>query len=65
MSVSLAKKRGVLFMVSTEIFATQSRKEILDECGITYSVDQDLNLVFKTVPEKEKAVRILDEACEL
>lgn len=52
-------------MVSTEIFATQSRKEILDECGITYSVDQDLNLVFKTVPEKEKAVRILDEACEL
>ena len=52
-------------MVSTEVFATKERQEILNECGISYAVNQDLNFVFKNETQKNDALRILKDACEL
>ena len=52
-------------MVNTEVFATRERQEILNECSVSYAVDQDLNFVFKSETQKNDALRILKDACEL
>lgn len=51
--------------MSTNIFATKARQNILDECGIKYKVDMELNFVFNTKADYEKAVNILENALEL
>lgn len=52
-------------MVSTDIFATRERQEILDEHGVKYFVDLELNFSFRNTEVKERAVRILEAALEL
>ena len=52
-------------MHKTSIFAKVSRQYVLREAGIPFSVDQDLNFVFLTEKEKDKAIAVLDAACEL
>lgn len=48
-----------------EIFATQERQEILDECGIKYKVDEELNFVFNSNADEKKAIKILKETFTL
>lgn len=45
-----------------EIFATEERRKILDEYGIRYAVDQDLNLCFASESEEKRAIKILKGA---
>lgn len=48
-----------------EIFATAERQEVLDDFGVKYTVDQDLNLCFDSESERKKAVKILRGALVL
>lgn len=48
-----------------KIFATESRRKILDECSIKWKFDQDLNFVFDSEEEERKAIKILRNALEL
>lgn len=52
-------------MHKTNIFAKVSRQHVLKEAGIPYNVDPDLNFVFVTEKDKNRAIAVLDEACEL
>ena len=52
-------------MCSTNIFATQKRRDILDAANIKYTVNEELNLCFNSFDEKEKAKKILKKALEL
>lgn len=51
--------------VDNEIFATKERQDILDEYGIRYSVDQDLNFVFRSDADEKQAIKILKAALVL
>ena len=48
-----------------KIFATKSRQKVLDECGIKWRIDQDLNFVFDNKDDEKKAVKALKNALEL
>lgn len=48
-----------------EIFATAERQKVLDDFNIKYKVDINLNFVFETESEKNKAVKVLKGALEL
>ena len=52
-------------MFGTDIFATQELQDVLKEFGIAFCVDLELNFVFKTYADKEKALQILEKACLL
>ena len=52
-------------MHKTKIFAKVSRQKALREAGIPFNVDQDLNFVFLTKRDMNKAMEVLEEACEL
>lgn len=52
-------------MHKTDIFAKVSRQYVLKDAGIPFSVDQDLNFVFVTENDKNRAIAALDAACEL
>ena len=52
-------------MCSTNIFATQKRRDILEAENIKYTVNEELNLCFNSSEEKEKAKKILKKALEL
>ena len=43
----------------TEIFASEERQKILDEYGIKYCTDQELNFYFRSETDKNKAIKIL------
>lgn len=45
-----------------KIKATQERQTVLDENGIRYKVDDELNFVFSTNEEKAKAEKVLRNA---
>ena len=47
------------------IFATRDRQELLDTFGVKYAVDTDLCFVFKSAKDEEKAIKVLECACEL
>lgn len=51
--------------VSSDIFATPERQDILCEHGVRYWLDMDFNLSFPNQETKEKAVRILEDELEL
>ena len=51
--------------MDNEIFATKERQDILDEYGIRYSVDQDLNFVFRSDADEKRAIKILKAALAL
>lgn len=53
------------YYVSTDIFATQARQDVLDLFGIKYVVDCELNFMFKSEEDKQKAFITLKNACEL
>lgn len=53
------------YHVSTEIFATKERQEVMDDFGIKYAVDLELNFMFENEAVKKKAVKLLKDACEL
>lgn len=44
-----------------EIFATAERQKILDNYGIKYCVDQDLNFYFRNKDDEKRAIKILKE----
>jgi len=46
-------------MATRKIFATKQRKMILEEQGISYTVDVFLNFVFPNREVEEKAAKIL------
>ena len=48
----------------TEITATKSRQDILDDAGIKYVVDQDFNLGFKSHNDLMTAIHLLESALE-
>ena len=48
-----------------KIFATEERQRILDDAGIRYSVDQELNFYFPTISMEEKAIKVLKGAFAL
>ena len=48
-----------------EIFATKERQEILDEHGIHWRFDLDLNFVFDSESDERKARKILKNALVL
>ena len=48
-----------------EIFATAERRKILDDFGIKYKVDTDLNLCFDSESERKRAIKILKGALAL
>ena len=48
-----------------KIFATKARQDILDDYGIKYKVDQDLNFYFPNVSDEKKAIKILRGHLEL
>ena len=48
-----------------KIKATASRMEVLDECKIKYTVDEDLNFVFKCPKEETRARLALQNALEI
>lgn len=51
--------------MSTSIFASKERQKVLDECGIKWKFDQDLNFVFDSKDDEKKAVKALQNALEL
>ena len=46
----------------TEIFANKERQEVLDEWGIRYQVDQDLNLGFYSLRDMRRAEKLFKQA---
>lgn len=42
-----------------KIFATKERQEALDEAGIKWKFDQDLNFYFYTGSDERKAIKVL------
>lgn len=53
------------YHISTEIFATQARQDVLDMFGIKYAVDHELNFMFKSEEDKQRAIQLLEDALEL
>ena len=51
--------------MSTNIFASKERQKVLNECGIKWKFDQDLNFVFENKDDEKKAVKVLRNALEL
>lgn len=51
--------------MSTDIFATVSRRLVLDSYGIKYKVDQDLNLWFESAEDRDRAILVLKINLEL
>jgi hypothetical protein len=48
-----------------EIFATKERQEVLDEFGIKYAIDTELNLIFKSEKDEERAIKVMKNALVL
>jgi hypothetical protein len=42
-----------------KIFATEERQKILDESGVEYKIDHELNFYFSKRSDEEKAIKIL------
>lgn len=42
-----------------KIFASKERKEALNDAGIRWKVDQDLNFHFDTDSDERKAIKVL------
>ena len=48
-----------------KIFASKARQAVLDECGIKWAIDQDLNFYFLSESDEQRAVKALRSALEL
>ena len=53
------------YTATTEIFASSERQKILDDFGIKYAVDIELNFMFENQSDKIRAIQILENALEL
>lgn len=51
--------------MSVNIFASTDRQKVLNECGIKWKIDQDLNFVFDSKDDEKRAVKVLRNALEL
>ena len=49
----------LVVLEESEIFATEERQKILDEAGVKYQVDQNLNFYFSKISDEKKAIKIL------
>lgn len=48
-----------------KIFATQERRDLLRNNGISFAVDDELNFVFRNEEDRKKAIKILKGALAL
>ena len=51
--------------MSTNIFASEERQKVLNEFGIKWKFDQDLNFIFDNKDDEKRAVKVLRDALEL
>ena len=49
----------MVVLEESEIFATEERQKILDDAGVKYLVDQNLNFYFSKISDEQKAIKIL------